>query len=122
MKRSPMNRGKARGWNSTLNSVSPKQRAKNSKRKPMRDAYLAAHPRCETDCGGLAVDVHEPWTRRRGGPIDDPRNFMAVCRLCHDWIHQNPSTAKWSGWLISAEDGPAWLSAGGPRWGREVAA
>ena len=121
-RKTPMRRGRVKAWNSTLGNVSPKQAAKNRKRKPVRDAYLAAHLMCETDCGQRAVDVHEPWTRKRGGPIDDPRNFMAVCRECHDWIHGHADEATEQGWLVKAEFGPEWLAAGGPRWGREAAA
>ena len=108
-----MRRGRVKAWNSTLGNVSKKQRAKNSKRAPVRDAYIKAHPMCETDCGRRSMDVHEPWTRKRGGPIDDPRNFMAVCRECHDWIHGHALAATDRGWLIPASFGQKWLSMGG---------
>ena len=119
MKRSPMKRGKpmrrgnARSWNSTLNSVRPKQREKNRKRIPVRDAYLAAHLMCETGCGWYAEHVHEPWTRAGGGPIDNPDNFMAVSSVCHDWIHGHRPEAEARGWLVPAPLGAAWLAAGG---------
>ena len=122
IKRTPMRRGRVKAWNSTLGNVSPKQRVKNRKRAPVRDAYIKAYPMCETGCGERADDVHEPWTRARGGPIDDPRNMMSVSRQCHDWIHAHNDESEFRCWLVSAVDGPEWLAAGGPRWGREVAA
>lgn len=117
-----MRRGRVKAWNSTLNSVSPKQRRKHAKRMPVRDAYLRAHPMCETGCGRRAVDVHEPWSRARGGPIDDPRNFMAVARECHDAIHQHSEESEARGWLIPAEYGPTWLAGGGREQDREAEA
>ena len=52
-------------------------------------------------CGGLAVDLHEPLTRARGGSILDPANTVAVCRSCHDWIHDHPTAATKVGLLRS---------------------
>lgn len=68
-----------------------------------------ANPLCKR-CGKPMADIHEPWTRARGGPIDDPRNMRSVCRKCHDWIHNNPAHAEWSGWLIPSHEGALWLS------------
>jgi len=48
------------------------------------------------------VDLHEPLTRARGGSILDPANTVAVCRSCHDWIHDNPTAATDLGLLRSA--------------------
>ena len=50
-------------------------------------------------CDGRAVDIHEPLTRARGGSILDVKNTMAVCRACHDWIHNNPENATKLGLL-----------------------
>jgi hypothetical protein len=50
-------------------------------------------------CGGLAVDLHEPLTRARGGSILDPANTFAVCRICHEWIHAHPKAATAIGLL-----------------------
>ena len=56
-------------------------------------------------CNGLAVELHEPLTRARGGSILDPSNTVAVCRACHDWIHDNPTSATKVGLLKSAPIG-----------------
>jgi hypothetical protein len=53
-------------------------------------------------CDGLAVDLHEPLTRARGGSFLDVGNTVAVCRSCHTWIHDNPEAAKAVGLLRSS--------------------
>ncbi len=53
-------------------------------------------------CDGVAVDLHEPLTRARGGSILDPANTVAVCRACHDWIHDFPDAATSIGLLVSS--------------------
>lgn len=53
-------------------------------------------------CQGVAVDVHEPLTRARGGSIVDPANMVPVCRVCHDWIHAHPTLATEVGLLVSS--------------------
>ena len=50
-------------------------------------------------CDGRAVDIHEPFTRARGGSILETENSMAVCRSCHTWIHDNPENATKLGLL-----------------------
>ena len=52
-------------------------------------------------CLGLAVELHEPLTRARGGSILDPANTVAICRSCHRWIHDNPKAATDVGLLES---------------------
>ena len=37
-------------------------------------------------CSNRAVDIHEPLQRS----ITDPENTIALCRRCHDWIHNHP--------------------------------
>ena len=53
-------------------------------------------------CNGLAIELHEPLTRGRGGSILDPANTVAICRSCHDWIHAHPAAATDLGLLRSA--------------------
>ena len=52
-------------------------------------------------CNGLAVELHEPLTRARGGSIVDPANTVAICRSCHRWVHDNPEAATQVGLLES---------------------
>ena len=97
-----------------LPGKSAKQRAKDARRRPVRAAYMESHTMCEYGaCLYASTDCHEPWTRARGGPIDDERNMAALCRNHHDWIHHHAEEATMLGWLIPAHQGPAWLEAGG---------
>jgi hypothetical protein len=52
-------------------------------------------------CSGRADDLHEPWTRARGGPTDDPRNCLPVCRPCHGWLTDYAALAE----LLRTKDG-----------------
>ncbi len=93
---------------------SARQRRRDARRRPVRAAYMAAHPLCEfAACLSRSTECHEPWTRARGGPTDDPRNMAALCHVHHDRITFNPKEATELGWLVPAWDGPRWLEAGG---------
>lgn len=56
-------------------------------------------------CGWYSTDLHEPFTRARGGDILDRGNTVAVCRSCHNWIHGNPEAATSIGLLKGRGDG-----------------
>jgi hypothetical protein len=107
MKRSPLKRF------SRLNPVSESTFVKQRKRRTLRAAFLKKHPWCRVCGNALAVHVHEPWTRGRGGPMDDARNFMGLCQKDHDFIHANPEWAERHGFLIPAHEGKKWLERGG---------
>lgn len=103
---------------------SKKRRAEVQAETPVRRAYLRAHPRCEVKALGgftvppcsMEIHVHEPWTRARGGPTDDPRNFATACDWHNTWLSQDEagqSFGEANNLLISAAAGPAWLEAGG---------
>lgn len=105
-----------------MKPVSARQAAKNAARKPVREAQLHRYPYCEGRAyrhvcfGGLTV--HEPWTRGRGGPIDDQRNMRTVCAEFNRRISQDAIVMRWAhenGFLVRASEGPAWLAAGGVR-------
>ena len=91
------------------------QSAKRKKVAPLRAKFvrdqLTARPVCEVKvarvCRGLAVDIHEPFTRARGGSILDPANTLALCRDCHSYVHAHPKWANERGYLrTSAASGP----------------
>lgn len=44
-------------------------------------------------CTVASVDVHEVLARSAGGSILDPKNVLALCRSCHEWIGNNPAAA-----------------------------
>jgi hypothetical protein len=106
-----------------LRKVSKKRASIQGERRKLVREQLALRPQCEagepiymyyinnfgmayererrrTDrCQGRSVDIHEPLTRARGGSITDAANTVAVCRRCHDWIHDNPDVATSLGLL-----------------------
>lgn len=55
--------------------------------------YKAAHPICEKCREKPTDDVHHK-AGRIGEKLNDKTQFIAVCRTCHDEIHQNPNKAR----------------------------
>lgn len=118
MKRSPLNRktplrsGSQLKRSTPIRQVSKKREKLNRARRDFVAGFLAARPRCEAQqpvmlvdrnhrCQIWSVDVHEVLTRARGGSILDPDNCRAICRACHDWIHDHPKLATEVGLLAS---------------------
>ena len=102
-------------------------RAKRMRRASPHFDQLREYPYCEAAravapqvstwsmCWG-SLTVHEPWTRARGGPVDDRRNMVTLCSEHNRQISQDDRMMAWAerhGFLIHADDGPAWLAAGG---------
>lgn len=95
---------------SPLAPVSKKRQQLNVKRRAFVRRMLDERQRCEAGarivmldtrhrCAFVPVDVHEIVTRARGGDILDESNVLAICRLCHDWIHDHPQAASSVGLL-----------------------
>jgi len=92
----------------TLQPRSKKMREIYRERIPFVAQFLLQNPKCgvywDNNCFEWAADVHEIKPRSAGGKIvgDDPSNYMAVCRYCHDMIGRHPEEAhrrgfrKWS--------------------------
>lgn len=65
--------------------------------------------KCKKNVGIENLDLHHK-AGRTGSSINQygemERNltnkatFMAVCRTCHNWIHENPKESREMGWLI----------------------
>ena len=113
MKRSPLRRGNPPERRTPLRQVSAKRAKVQRLRRVMVAEELAKRELCEAGaritqagydarCHGLAVELHEPLTRARGGSILDPANTVAICRSCHDWVHVNPAAATGLGLLVSS--------------------
>lgn len=103
-RRTPLARGAGPQRRTRLNPVSEKRRKVSSERRRFVHNVLNDRPRCEAGalvrihdrghrCFGYSTDVHEVLTRARGGDILDPENVRAICRRCHDWIHEHPAAA-----------------------------
>jgi hypothetical protein len=92
-----------------LAPVSDKRRRENRERRAMAAALWPERPLCVVyvlsqgnpgvipdeviaRCGRWADDVHEPFTRARGGGIADPENAVAPCRPCHEEVTFRPES------------------------------
>lgn len=100
--------------------MSKKKRLQIQDEKDVRAAYRSAHPYCEGHRAGApgeclmwtGLSIHEPWSRGRGGPTDDPRNMRVVDFELNRKISQDRDTMEWAlanDYLVHREDGPAWL-------------
>ena len=53
------------------------------------------------NCKHPSQDIHEILSRARGGSILDETNCVALCRVHHTWIGENPAEATKLGLLKS---------------------
>jgi hypothetical protein len=76
--------------------VSDKRKEQNKDYGLVRLNYLANHMECEakieTVCDGAAIEIHHKGGRS-GEMLTNQEYFLAVCRGCHDYIHQHPLDA-----------------------------
>ena len=66
--------------------------------RPIADMYLTLHPVCECGCWKPAREVHHK-RGRDGLLLFDSRHFLAVCRVHHRRIHDNPAEAMRLGFM-----------------------
>lgn len=93
MKRVPLKRKKK------LNRVSSKQKSRLERYYPIRNAFMEEYKVCQICRNFQATDLHHR-KGRRGNLLFDTEWFMALCRTCHDWVHNNIKQAKEMGWLV----------------------
>lgn len=73
-----------------------------------------AYGKCEPCGDNPLTEIHHHITRGSGGVhgaraevINNPPNFLAACRRCHNWITGNPALALAYGWVIERRSGLA---------------
>ena len=85
---------------------------KKSKAKAKQDrvynilakAFLIANPKCAV-CGRPATEVHHIRPRSvRPDLVCDPDNFLAVCKVSHQFIHDHPALSYIRGHLKRSTD------------------
>lgn len=74
----------------------------------LRKSFLREHRYCEARfilrqvghyrCQLMARDVHH--SRGRGPHLCNAESFVAVCRCCHDFMHQHPGKARAVGLIL----------------------
>jgi hypothetical protein len=81
-----------------LSPISDRRRAEAKEYAEKREAFLRQRPVCERCDRRSSRDVHHK-AGRYGGNYLNVATWAALCRHCHDDIHQHPSQARASGWL-----------------------
>jgi hypothetical protein len=80
-----------------INRVSDKKKQKDVEYSKLRKLYLESHPFCEAKLPGIctaeATDIHH-MSGKIGDDYLDVNNFIALCRVCHVWVENNPTEAK----------------------------
>jgi hypothetical protein len=84
-----------------LRAASPKRQNEYNKYAKEKKAYIAIHPQCERCNTKKATDLHHK-AGRVGQWLYRSEYFAALCRKCHDWIHQNGKEARSLGWVIDS--------------------
>jgi len=105
MKRSPLKRSTKPLKRTQLKRVSKKMAKAYETYRQRRKDFLAEHPFCEVEivvpgvlsCMGASCDVHH--INKRGPYLNDTSTWLAVCRECHTFIHNNPKIARELGLL-----------------------
>ena len=95
----------------------PKEKKKKTRISPMsekrteqnkiylirRPLFLATNTDCKInseDCTKKTKDVHHTYSgKNRNKYFLDETTWIAICRNCHNWIHDNPKQARKIGYL-----------------------
>lgn len=85
--------------NSKRTSIAPESEKRKREHKiysTLRKLFLSNHPECEaklSGCFNTSTDVHHK-KGKIGALFLDVKHWLAVCRLCHNWIELNPIKSK----------------------------
>ena len=80
-----------------INGISEKRKYQRKIYLILRENYLKKNPNCER-CSSPATEIHHK-NGRTNDKLVDVMYFMASCRPCHTWIHNNPQEAREAKWL-----------------------
>jgi hypothetical protein len=86
----------------SLARVSSRRAVEMARYYELRRVYLALHPFCQiraAGCQGRSRDVHHR-AGRYGSLLCNVNFWMALCRSCHDFVHDNPAIARKFGYLL----------------------
>jgi hypothetical protein len=83
--------------------VSSKRKKKDAEYSKLRERYLTENPLCMVKVNGCshgATDVHHTFAgANRDAFYLVQSTWKAVCRNCHNYIHEHPEDARVMGWL-----------------------
>jgi hypothetical protein len=84
-----------------IKSVSDKKLQELKEYRIVRDRYLKENPVCEfVGCESRDVELHHKKSREYY--LCDVSIFMAVCRVHHNWIHNNDEKSRELGYILSS--------------------
>lgn len=80
-----------------IKMVSDKKKQEDGEYSKLRKIYLESHPFCEAKlpgiCRGEATDIHHLYSgRNRSKYYLKTNTWKAVCRNCHNYIHDHLSS------------------------------
>jgi len=78
-----------------INPKSKKQQGLDVAYNLLRVPFMESHPMCEAHlpgCQGHSSDVHH--VSQRGSNYLVVATWIAVCRVCHTWIHEHPKESR----------------------------
>ena len=88
---------------SEIPRVSAKRAKKDAEYSKLRQRYLTENPLCMvrvSDCMHNATDIHHTFAgANRDAFYLVQSTWIPVCRVCHNYIHDNPAEAREMGWL-----------------------
>ena len=83
--------------------VSQKRKKKDAEYSKLRERYLTENPLCMINVNGCtngATDVHHTYAgSNRDAFYLVQSTWKAVCRNCHNYIHEHPEEARIMNWL-----------------------
>jgi hypothetical protein len=83
---------------------SPKRAKEETEYTKERRKFLLERPMCEAHLPGIctqhSTDVHHTYSGKdRSQYFLVTSTWLSVCRMCHDWIHENSRSAREMGLL-----------------------
>lgn len=88
---------------SAISQVSSKRKKKDQEYLKLRERFLTDFSLCQVAVKGCSVNATDVHHTHAGANRDAfylvQSTWKAVCRNCHDWIHNNPKEARALGYL-----------------------
>ena len=83
--------------NKPLRTRSPNRSKEEAVYLKKRMDYLYYHTNCEATvtnvCSQKATEIHHKAGRIKD-KLNDEKDWLAICRSCHNWVHNHPIEAR----------------------------